>query len=220
MRVGADVVGQSTPGESIGFDAVTDGTSNTILLAERILQTADSIRPSTHDRYTGLGRGSFYGNIGFSSVAPAPTARGTPRPGFCLAMRSGTDYLDTAGSQDAWRMVGGTWACGRGNIIGFTTTLPPNSASCVRNHVLQPDWGGLISAGAYHTGGANAARVDGSVRFVSDQVDCGTARTITDAEILALVDGTNTDLTYAGPSLWGVWGALGTTSGGEAVSLD
>ena len=210
------VMRRGDTGGKIGFEGVADGTSNTILLAERRLQTADVLRPSTIT--DGLGRGSVYENIAFPSSAP--NSNGTTRASVCLTMKSGSEYTDTMAAQNVWRLVGGTWACGRPNIIGFTTTLPPNSASCGRTPVTQPDNGGITTAGAYHPGGVNVALVDASVRFVADGVDCGNVRTITDAEISTFIGGLSNAQDYTGPSPWGVWGAMGTINGSESASLD
>jgi hypothetical protein len=48
--------------------------------------------------------------------------------------------------------------------------------------------------------------MDGSVRFISDGIDTGNTAAINTAP--------------TGPSLYGVWGALGTISGGEVAVID
>jgi hypothetical protein len=57
-----------------------------------------------------------------------------------------------------------------------------------------------------HTGGVNIVSMDGSVRFISDGIDTGNTAAINTAP--------------TGPSLYGVWGALGTISGGEVAVID
>jgi prepilin-type processing-associated H-X9-DG protein len=85
----------------------------------------------------------------------------------------------------------------------FQTLMPPNSPSCSRG-----DWDsgwGIFSASRFHTGGVNGVFFDGSVRFITETIDFG---------------GTNSrQKDEGGASLFGVWGALGTPSGGESVSL-
>jgi len=96
---------------------------------------------------------------------------------------------------------------------GFGTILPPNSPNCSTgspglNHL--GNWG-LFSAASNHTGGVNIARLDGSVNFVSDSVNCVTS---------GLPTGVNRPgPRLSGPSDFGIWGALGTPDGGESVSL-
>lgn len=88
------------------------------------------------------------------------------------------------------------WSFGHPYWTSFVTVLPPNSPSC-------SDWGssnfsnasGIWSAASNHPGGVNVAMGDGSVQFVSESIQ-----------------------SVGGPSGFGVWGALGTTNGGEVAS--
>jgi len=95
---------------------------------------------------------------------------------------------------------------------GFNTILPPNSPSCTGG-----DWNswedGVMSSGSNHTGGVNTAMLDGSAHFVSDTISCGDLTTKTPA--LPEFEGGRSP-SY---SNYGVWGALGTPSGGESVTL-
>ena len=85
---------------------------------------------------------------------------------------------------------------------GFTTTTPPNSPLCQFGANLD-DWGAYPPA-SNHSGGVNVGMMDGSVRFVSDSVDCG------DQNGVAV---------QSGPSPFGVWGAMGSPNGKETVAL-
>jgi prepilin-type processing-associated H-X9-DG protein len=85
-----------------------------------------------------------------------------------------------------WRWRGYPWREGSIWRTGYTHLLPPNSA-CWR---LNGDWWQISpSASSYHTGGVNVALVDGSVRFVSSNVDTA------------------------------AWTAAGSRNGGEPISL-
>ena len=64
-----------------------------------------------------------------------------------------------------------------------------------------------MSASSYHSGGVNAVRFDGSVSFISDTINIGGAGNAT------------TQLVRDGESPFGVWGALGSKSGGESTTL-
>ena len=85
--------------------------------------------------------------------------------------------------------------------VAFTTLLPPNSPTCYVGTAHSDD--GVFSPSSRHRGGVNCAMVDGSVRFVSDTIDAGNS-SATPVSI--------------GTSPYGVWGALGSTNGGEAVT--
>jgi prepilin-type processing-associated H-X9-DG protein len=69
--------------------------------------------------------------------------------------------------------------------------------------------GGVSS---FHPGGANVAMFDGSVRFISDDIDTGDVF-VDDDRLL------DTNQAVEGKSTYGVWGALGSINGGEAASL-
>ena len=76
--------------------------------------------------------------------------------------------------------------------------VPPNAPTCSYRGSL---CGGFSS---FHSGGVNALFADGSVRFVSETIDCG--------------DLTSLEVT-SGKSPYGVWGACATPAGSETVSL-
>ncbi len=62
----------------------------------------------------------------------------------------------------------------------------------------------LVSASSYHPGGVNGVWFDGSVRFVSETINAGTALN---------------PPAKTGISPYGVWGATGSFNGGESVAL-
>jgi prepilin-type processing-associated H-X9-DG protein len=127
---------------------------------------------------------------------------GNAVPLACLtSSRSPSDPNLLVSGSDTWR---GMWFTdGRTSSAGFCTILQPNSPSCVYTYPPQVGmaWG-VFSATSYHTGGVNGVYVDGSVHFISNAVDAGNA---------------SSPQVSSGPSPYGVWGALGTPSEGEAV---
>jgi prepilin-type processing-associated H-X9-DG protein len=62
---------------------------------------------------------------------------------------------------------------------------------------------GIFTPTSYHKGGVNLALVDGSVRFISETIDAGTANAAVNS----------------GASPFGVWGALGSRDGGESAAF-
>lgn len=118
----------------------------------------------------------------------------TTNPLACRAYLTGNNY--TSGSMIAqYRCHGQRWQDGRPGYCAVTTILPPNSATC-----SSQTSNGVYSAASRHPGGVLSMFADGSVRFVPETIDTGNLS-------LAPVS--------SGPSPFGVWGAIGTKSGGE-----
>ena len=98
---------------------------------------------------------------------------------------------------------GSHWADGRAGVGLANTILPFNSPSFQVQGSSTAD--GVYSAGARHRGGGQVAMLDGSICFVSDDIDTGDgAATLTVEQMAAAV-----------PSPHGVWGALGTIASSD-----
>lgn len=170
---------------------VTDGTSNTIAFAER--QRPNDVR--------GMGM-------------PAVEAAGDENafaPLTCAAYFDGRRYVPSAAMFTQDTSPGYRWADGAAFFNAVSTILPPNSATCLLGDAAWQSGGGHYGPGLWtstseHTGGVQVCLADGSVRFVSENIDTGN---------LSLNAPRRTD---SGPSPFGVWGALGTRSGGEVIS--
>lgn len=63
-----------------------------------------------------------------------------------------------------------------------------------------------MPASSYHSGGVSVAMCDASVRFIADNIETGNPD-----DVLSTND-------YRGESIRGVWGAMGTSAGGEVKS--
>jgi prepilin-type N-terminal cleavage/methylation domain-containing protein len=124
-------------------------------------------------------------------------------PNACLSLfdRSTRNWL-AGGSYGNW--AGVRWPDGGMGFAGFTTNAPPNSVSCAHNaHDAQ---NGLYPPSSNHPGVVLALMGDGSVRSISETINTGNLNAI------------GTGLTGASP--YGVFGAMGTRRGGEAVAMN
>ena len=125
---------------------------------------------------------------------------GRAKPAACLTEARRPDDPNALNSgTDTWRAL--LWTDGRSVNGAFTTVLPPNSPVCIYTwpNIENYAWG-VFSPQSNHSGGVNVGIADGSVRFVSDTIDAGSP---------------NSYGVTAGKSPYGVWGALGTPTGGE-----
>ena len=171
----------------IEFREVTDGLSNTALISEGCVGNGRTGISATTEDYRTAEA------IGVAGVQNNPSA--------CLAVRDGQKFA--AGTQ-LHSIKGGNYADGYISRTGFNTVLPPNSPSCgvVQNPV---NWNhGVMSASSYHPNGVVLAIADGGTRYVNDTIDTGdlTKKVGSAASI---------------QSHYGVWGAMGSKAGGEAI---
>lgn len=177
-------------GLAIRYAQLTDGASNTILMGEI---------------------GSADGGRLIGQYAVEQPALLLDNPLECTLRRSSWNrdyYAEGVPLSQFGR--GGRWADGSAGDSLFNTILPPNSPSCAVGGSEAVD--GLYSAGSYHVGGTHILFGDGSVRAMTAEIDCGdlSRPTVNPAKL--------PPNNHASP--YGVWGALGTAAGGEAISND
>ncbi|MBQ9874157.1 MAG: DUF1559 domain-containing protein [Thermoguttaceae bacterium] len=188
-------MGRSTgTGWCPNLSAVTDGTSNTIFMSERCA--------SPRGRYT-----SDPDQRIKSGWAKASMWSGNPK-GNCMTLVGNNGmYVSTA---TTYAGSGSLYGMYYPNFTVFHTIMPPNGPSC------GDDWGDtlILSASSNHSGGVNAVMGDGSVRFISDTVDCGDLT----YSVTLNPAGVTTQRPLAGISPYGVWGAMGSINGGETTS--
>lgn len=173
----------------VTISRITDGTSKTIMLGE--VAVANGVQGPRFGVKSGIT--NWVG-----------TTNSQPSPSTCL---SGVETWVAASEFDrnAPRGHGMSWASPDPRVTGFYTITPPNAVACMST--ASPETYSSISS--YHPGGAAIVMCDGATRFVNDDIDCGTQTTTPSGSYRE----------YTGQSLWGVWGAMGTTYCGEPRSL-
>ena len=186
--------------KQLDMSAVKDGTSNTIAISE-------ARRPSGTQDIAAM----FYS----AASGPRNMSMGELTALFSRGVYNVPNEADTTPAANAIQR-GYNWANGEPRFIGFSTVLPPNSGNFASDASSDANAWVLGAASSNHSGGAGAARLDGSVSFVSSSVSTGSetnpVRRLPDSHDTAVFR----NLTE---SQWGVWGALGTANGKESVSL-
>ncbi len=183
--------------KGVRFKDVTDGVSKTIAMAEY----------SFSNLYTDSSGARRVVN---DAQATYTSVDGTERsPRNCRAAYLGADGYNPAANGKEYIVPGSNMYAGR--VILFNTMLRPNSPVCInRNNGLTTDWQwGTIPPRSRHPGGVQTLFADGAVLWIADTIDNGTAD--------SLISQGSAGPT--GPSVAGVWGALGTRNGGEGASL-
>jgi prepilin-type N-terminal cleavage/methylation domain-containing protein/prepilin-type processing-associated H-X9-DG protein len=122
----------------------------------------------------------------------------TTNPVNCRAGYANGQYTNASALLDRNRSLGTRWCDGRAGYVACNTILPPNGPVCNGQTTT-----GILTMGSRHPGGVNVAMADGSVRFVSETIDTGNL---------------SASAVTTGISPYGVWGAMGSKDGGEAVS--
>lgn len=178
----------------IKIGAITDGTSNTLAFSERSAPTGLRSRGMV-----------------------AVDASGDPTtyvPLSCRPFWGQNQYIPSAAMFTQDTSPGYRASDGAAFFHAFNTILPPNTAVCLIGNPRWQSGGGHYAPGVWtasseHTGGVNCTLADGSVRFISENIDTGNLSIVAPAASGGA----------SGPSPYGVWGALGTKSAGEVSQI-
>ncbi|MDO5581481.1 MAG: DUF1559 domain-containing protein [Planctomycetia bacterium] len=183
-----------------GFDAILDGTSNTILMMERAIDYYDASNKMVRAKTVIPDGSGWSGDWGVNTMCT------NFRVDICTATVGSDGFYGSA------HTITNNQNSGRGYFRGMqpytfvSTVMPPNSPSCGASNNNGSSW--AIAASSFHMGGVNVVRVDGSVSFISDTIN-------------AISTGLTTNTARCkttGQSDFGVWGALGTKNGSESLA--
>ena len=140
-------------GAAKGFQEISDGTSNTLMMSESLLGSGhDTTGPTPEDATRQAGWPAAYGSFNSSG------------PGFPGV--SNPDLASVAAGCTSWQgNPCSAWINGRPLFSAMSTYLPPNSPIpdiAGKQHM------GFFAARSNHPGGVDILLADGSVRFVAD----------------------------------------------------
>jgi prepilin-type N-terminal cleavage/methylation domain-containing protein/prepilin-type processing-associated H-X9-DG protein len=146
----------------VKFKDVTDGLSNTALMAEALLGDGNQQKISIP--------GDAF-QVAIAHADPTPPDRQTLY-NQCLAL------VPTAATPQ-WSFNGRFWHTGNYAVTRYNHLMPPNGKSCVVSgagalNVRMNYKGTAKAASSRHAGGANYSKADGSVSFISQSVDIAT----------------------------------------------
>jgi prepilin-type N-terminal cleavage/methylation domain-containing protein len=182
----------------VRFRDATDGVSKTIAMAEfafsNLYTDGSNVRRVVNDRWA-------------TYTSSNDSAERSPRT--CRSVYLGdTGYTPAANGRE-YVVPGSNMYAGR--VIFFNTMLQPNGPVCAnRNSNNATDWQrAVVPPRSRHPGGVQVMMGDGAVLWIAETIDNGTA----DAS------STQGSAGPTGPSIGGVWGALGTRNGGEGSGL-
>lgn len=176
--------GVFAPGFNTKLRDISDGLSTTISICEI---------------------GSLNGRMFAGQCAIEQPLEWLERPSMALTLSAGGGLYEASVKLTALGR-GGSWADGAAPFGLVNTIINPNGVSVSFGAEATSD--GLYSAGSFHKGGIHVAMADGTIRFLSHNLDCG------DMKLPVPVISSDSDQP---PSPYGCWGSIGTSSGGEVV---
>jgi prepilin-type processing-associated H-X9-DG protein len=195
--------GPFVPGNKLTFKDITDGLSNTLAMSERSIASSKRKQPDGAGKTKSTVKESdvidrTQGNIIIAREDADTEDREKPSIVLCFQKSSGDILINPETLRLNRNRAGTRWSDGLHVYTTMNTILPPNGASCMLN---DDDQRPLIAPpSSYHITGVNVLMLDGRVRFVSNNIDCGG-------------DYASKRCVKEGASPFGVWGAMGCING-------
>ena len=164
----------------VGFKDIVDGTSNTVMLSE-------TVRGDGVDETLPTGalpifpyRRMLNGSSGISPSGPASGGYNGSGSGWPSGLVSNPDLGPVVAGHNQWR--GGAAGSGRGFswVRGLSANVSTNGYNSPNSRIPDISFhgSGFYGPRSMHTGGANVALADGSVRFITDGMDVSICRAI------------------------------------------
>ena len=172
---------------------ITDGLSNTIAFSEAVYAAANPQRS----------KGGF---------SKEHNGYWDP-PINLLNKRDGSGNL-TGEVEDIYHS-GIVWMDATANLTVFNTILPPNSPSGGPNVWNQA----IMSASSNHTGGVNGLMADGSVQFFSETIQTQNLDKLPCGDYGYTGHKDNQTQHYQRQSIYGVWGAIGSSHAADQATI-
>ncbi len=176
-----------------GFRDILDGTSNTIMCAEMLVD-GNTGEINTQPK--------FHQNAGFFD-----------NPQLCYINNydplNPRFFKNLANLGSAGQSRGRRWSDGLPMYTSVNTVRPPNMESCL----WSSENDGTYTASSRHHGGVHVLFADGAVKFVTDSIEAGN-------QSAPHLGRPATTVKVGGESPYGIWGALGSKSAKEAVVFD
>lgn len=174
-----------------GFASITDGTSNTAMISERLIGLASDADITRNSPYANLSEWTTTVDLPVASIDSGNASLALQFAQSCMAIPGA--QVDTGGASNntgyCWFATVPQWSM----CLSYNHHLPPNNPSCTYPSDPNTGWGGTfaaITAVSRHPGGVNVGFGDGSVKFIKNSIGLQT------------------------------WWALGTRSGNEVISSD